>query len=62
MITDNAGEIAFDVILVEKLKEMGCEVVVAVKEAPVLNDATMEDAIVIGMDKVADKLITTDRT
>ena len=59
LITDNAGEIAFDVILVEQLKDMGCEVIVAVKESPVLNDATMEDALKVGMDRVADKLITT---
>ncbi len=59
IIADNAGEIAFDVVLVEQLKELGCEVIVAVKEKPVLNDATIEDAIKVGMDKVADKLITT---
>ncbi len=59
LIADNAGEIAFDIVLVEQLKELGCNVVVAVKEKPVLNDATVEDAIKVGMDKVADKLITT---
>jgi len=59
LVADNAGEIAFDVILVEQLKEMGCEVVVAVKEKPVLNDATIEDAVKVGIDRVADKLVTT---
>ena len=59
MIADNAGEIAFDVVLVEQLKKLGCKVVVAVKAKPVLNDATVEDAVKVGMDKAADKLITT---
>jgi len=59
IIADNAGEIAFDIILVEQLKKMGCKVVVAVKAKPILNDATIEDAFVVGMNEVADKLITT---
>jgi uncharacterized protein with ATP-grasp and redox domains len=58
-LTDNAGEIAFDTLLVQELKNLGVQVIVAVKSGPILNDATMEDAQIVGMDKVADEVITT---
>ncbi len=58
-LTDNAGEIVFDTLLVEQLKNMGLAVIVAVKGAPVINDATLEDVEVSGMGKIADKVITT---
>ena len=59
-LTDNAGEIALDTLLVRELKRLGAYVTVAVKDGPpALNDALMEDALLVGMDKVADKLITT---
>jgi uncharacterized protein with ATP-grasp and redox domains len=58
-LTDNAGEIALDTLLVQELKNVGTHVTVAVKDGPILNDATLEDAKVVGMDKVADKLIST---
>lgn len=58
-LTDNAGEIVFDTLLVEQLKNMGLKVIVAVKGGPVINDATWEDAEVSGMTKIADKVITT---
>jgi hypothetical protein len=58
-LADNAGEIAFDKLLVHELKKLGAHVTVAVKEGPALNDATMKDAEYVGMGKVADSLITT---
>ncbi|MCD6446004.1 DUF89 family protein [Candidatus Bathyarchaeota archaeon] len=58
-LTDNAGEIVFDTLLVEQLKNMGAKVIVGVKGGAVLNDATLEDAKISGMDKIADKVITT---
>ncbi len=58
-LCDNAGEIAFDTLLVEELKKLGAHVVVAVKSGPILNDATMEDTQIVGMNKVADEIITT---
>ncbi len=57
--TDNAGEIVLDTLLVEKLKEYDIDVTVVVKGEPVLTDATMEDALEVGIDKVADRLDTT---
>ena len=58
-LTDNAGEIVFDTLLVEQLKNMGLTVTVTVKGSPIINDATLEDAKVAGMCKVADRVITT---
>ena len=58
-LTDNAGEVALDTLLVQELKNIGAHVTVAVKSGPILNDATLEDAKVVGMDNVADKLMVT---
>jgi damage-control phosphatase, subfamily I len=43
-LCDNAGEIVFDRVLLGILQEKGKSVTVAVKGAPVINDATREDA------------------
>ncbi|MEJ2186442.1 MAG: ARMT1-like domain-containing protein [Gemmatimonadota bacterium] len=51
---DNAGEIVFDKVLVEEMASRGVSVTFAVKEAPILNDATLEDALAVGMDEVAE--------
>jgi uncharacterized protein with ATP-grasp and redox domains len=58
-LTDNCGEIVFDRLMVDYLKAHGSHVTVAVRDAPILNDATMEDALAFGFDKVADCLTTT---
>lgn len=58
-LTDNAGEIVFDTLLVEQLKNMGITVTVGVKGHAVLNDATLEDTETSGIDKIADKIVTT---
>ena len=58
-LADNAGEIVFDTLLVEQLKNMGLRVTYAVKGGPVINDATVEDVEFSGMDKLADKIVTT---
>ena len=49
-IGDNAGECVFDRILVETLNK---PVTYVVREKPIINDATLEDALAAGMDKVA---------
>ena len=58
-LTDNCGEIVFDRLLVGFLKARGSHVTVAVRDAPILNDATLEDALTFGLEKVADCLTTT---
>jgi uncharacterized protein with ATP-grasp and redox domains len=50
-LTDNAGEIVFDRLLLERLPRE--KVTVAVRGKPVINDATMEDAEYVGLAKVA---------
>ncbi len=51
-LADNAGEIVFDRLLIEQLPYE--KVVVAVKSRPVINDATMEDAEVAGLTRIAE--------
>jgi hypothetical protein len=50
-LADNAGEIVFDRVLIEALPTE--KVTVFVRGAPVLNDATMEDAVAAGLPEVA---------
>jgi len=57
-LTDNAGEIVFDTVLVTQLKKLSAHVTVAVKEKPVINDATLQDAQAVGMQEIADALVT----
>jgi len=49
-VGDNAGETVFDRVLIET---MGTPVTFVVRESPIINDATMEDAVKSGLDKVA---------
>ncbi|AET69144.1 hypothetical protein Desor_3666 [Desulfosporosinus orientis DSM 765] len=49
ILGDNSGEIAFDRLLAEQLLEQGVEVTYAVKDQPILNDATMADADHVGI-------------
>ena len=58
-LADNAGEIVFDTLLVEQLKNMGLRVTYVVKGAPVINDATIDDVLLTNMDKLADEVLTT---
>ena len=51
-ITDNAGEIGFDSLVVELIKRMGPRVTLAVKERTFFEDATAVDARFFGLDKV----------
>lgn len=49
-LADNAGETVFDRILIEAL---GKDTVYAVRDIPIINDATIEDAEQSGIDEVA---------
>lgn len=57
-ICDNSGEIVFDRLLIGHLKEMGARVVVVVRKSPIINDVTMKDALELGIDRIADKVLT----
>jgi uncharacterized protein with ATP-grasp and redox domains len=51
ILGDNAGEIVFDKLLIETLIRLHpeLEIVYAVRDGPIINDATLEDAKFIGL-------------
>lgn len=51
-LADNCGEIVFDKLLIELLLAGGCNVTMAVRQSPIINDATLEDAVVCGLDRL----------
>ena len=55
-IGDNAGEIVFDRVLLETIKEVTSieEVFFAVRDKPIINDVTEKDAYETGMDHIAE--------
>ena len=55
LLTDNCGEIVLDKLFIEQLKKRfpHLQVTVMVRGREVLNDATLEDAEYVGLDKVA---------
>ena len=57
-LTDNAGEVGFDSLLITTLKEMGATVNLVVKEGPFFEDATTEDALFFAMDKLVENIFT----
>ena len=53
-IADNAGEIVFDRLLIAQLLQIKkLKIVFAVREKPIINDATLDDALQVGLDEVA---------
>lgn len=50
---DNAGEIVFDMLLVEALRAQVQNITFTVKSGPIINDATLEDALEVGMTRLA---------
>ncbi|MBM9536974.1 damage-control phosphatase ARMT1 family protein [Desulfobulbus alkaliphilus] len=51
-LADNCGEIVFDKLLIELLLARGCRVTVAVRQDPIINDATLDDAVLCGLDRL----------
>jgi uncharacterized protein with ATP-grasp and redox domains len=56
-LTDNAGEIGFDTLLISQLMELGARVTLAVKAGPLFEDATLEDAHFFSIDKMVDDIL-----
>ena len=52
-LCDNSGEIVFDRVLIETLRDMDKDVTAAVKGFPVINDATLADAAHAGLSECA---------
>jgi hypothetical protein len=53
-LADNAGEVVFDKILIEEIKKINplCNIIYAVREKPIINDALEEDAYFARIDKL----------
>ncbi len=60
-IADNAGEIAFDSLVIALLKDMGCKVTLLVKEGPFFDDATFDDVRFFGLERTADAVYCVKR-
>lgn len=53
-LTDNGGEIVFDKLLIQKIKEdYNVDIILASKENPILNDAMVSDAKELNLEKYA---------
>lgn len=52
-LVDNSGEIVFDRLLIEKIREYDVNVTVGVKSSPIINDACRKEAIEAGLDEIA---------
>ncbi len=57
-LTDNAGEIGFDSLLITTLKGMGATVNLVVKKDPFFEDATTRDALFFALDKFVVNIFT----
>jgi len=57
-ISDNAGELVFDRVFIKEIIKQNKNVVLSVKSGPIINDATKEDAIEVGLDNLV-KIIET---
>lgn len=58
-ITDNAGEIVFDRLLISEIMKHGAKVALMVRGKPILNDATIEDVRELGLEHEVDRVLTT---
>jgi hypothetical protein len=56
-VHDNVGEIALDTLLIAELRDAGAHVTAALRGGPITSDATMEDGIAVGLDRVADAVL-----
>jgi uncharacterized protein with ATP-grasp and redox domains len=57
-VTDNAGEIGFDSLVISQLKAMGKQVTLVVKTNAFFEDATMSDARFFDLDRLVDEIVT----
>ncbi len=58
LLTDNAGEVFFDIPLLSKLKDLGCQVFYAVKPKPIQNDLSLPDIEKLGLELPAQVVST----
>ena len=53
-LCDNSGEIVFDTLFIKEIKREypRLQIIAAVRGAPIINDATLEDAEMVGLDRL----------
>ena len=61
-ITDNCGEIVFDSELIQYLKRRGSDITLVARKLPILNDATCDDIISLGIDSYVDRMYPSSNT
>ncbi len=57
-LTDNCGEIVVDTLFMREIKKICERLSVVVRGRPILSDATVEDAIKAGVDRIVDEILT----
>jgi len=57
-VTDNAGEIGFDSLVIQQVKQLGPKVTLIVKKQTFFEDATMSDANAFGLENLADEVVS----
>jgi uncharacterized protein with ATP-grasp and redox domains len=57
-LTDNCGEIVVDTLFMREIKKLCERLSVVVRGRPIISDATLEDALAVGVDKIADEILT----
>jgi hypothetical protein len=57
-VTDNAGEIGFDSLVLREIKNMGPKITLVVKKQTFFEDATMDDVRAFGLEELVDEIIT----
>ncbi len=57
-LTDNCGEIVIDTLFMKEIKKVCERLTVVVRGRPIISDATLEDALKVGVDKIADEILT----
>jgi uncharacterized protein with ATP-grasp and redox domains len=56
---DNCGEIVFDRLLCQEIKKFDVHLTFVARGMPILTDATIEDVRELGLDNIADEVLTT---
>jgi uncharacterized protein with ATP-grasp and redox domains len=57
-VTDNAGEIGFDSLVLRQIKDIGPKITLVVKNRTFFEDATMVDARTFGLEELVDEILT----
>jgi damage-control phosphatase, subfamily I len=57
-VTDNAGEIGFDSLVMRLMKDIGLKITLAVKKQTFFEDATMDDVHDFRLEELVDDIVT----